>query len=89
MLFTEENTSGTQRMRIITLPAEHWRAIIAVLRKKGLPHMVEHADRLEQQLEHFPPDQATVALYLADDVYWRSFDWARWRMGTPLPVEGA
>jgi hypothetical protein len=34
-------------MRTITLPAESWRAISAVLREQGLPHMREHADRLE------------------------------------------
>ena len=31
----------------ITLPWEDWRAIIAVLRQKGLASMLAHADRLE------------------------------------------
>jgi hypothetical protein len=38
-------------MRTITRPWEGWRAVIAVLRVKGLPAMLEHADRLERQLE--------------------------------------
>ena len=74
-------------MRTLTLPPETWRAVITALREKGLPHMLEHAERLEQQLEHFPPDQATVTLYLADDLYWRSFDWARWRLGILVPAD--
>ena len=63
-------------MRTLALPPETWRAVIISLREKGPPHMREHANRLEQQLAHFPPDLATVTLYLADDLYWRSFDWA-------------
>ena len=49
--------------------------------------MLEHADRLEQQLEQHPPDQTTVTLNLTDDVYLRSSTWARWQFGIPLPVE--
>jgi hypothetical protein len=74
-------------MRTIELPRETWRDVIAALWTKGLPLMREHADRLEQQLEHVPPDQATVTLYLADDVYWRSFDWVRWRLGILVPAD--
>lgn len=74
-------------MRTITLPWEDWRAIIAALRAKGLPYMLEHADRLEQQLDQHPPDQATVALNLTEDLFLRSFNWARWQLGIPLPVE--
>jgi hypothetical protein len=35
-------------MRTIELPWETWRAVIATLREKALPYMLEHADRLEQ-----------------------------------------
>jgi hypothetical protein len=38
-------------MRTITLPWETWRAVIAVLRAKALPSMLDHAGRLEQQRE--------------------------------------
>jgi len=40
--------------------------------------MLVHADLLEQQLEQHPPDQETVTLSLTDDVYVRSYNWARW-----------
>jgi hypothetical protein len=50
--------------------------------------MLEHADRLEQQLDQHPPDQATVTLHLTDDVFPRSYNWARVQLGIPLPVEG-
>jgi hypothetical protein len=49
--------------------------------------MLEHADRLEQQPEWHPPDQATVRLSLTDDVFLRSYNWARVQLGIPLPVE--
>jgi hypothetical protein len=74
-------------MKTITLPWETWRAIIAVLREKALPYMLEHADALEQQLEQHPPDQATVTLNLTEDQFLRSFNWARWQLGLPLPVD--
>ena len=38
-------------MNTINLSWEDWRAVIAVLREKALPYMLEHADYLEQQLE--------------------------------------
>jgi hypothetical protein len=47
---------------------EDWRAVIAVLRQKALPYMVEHADALEQQLERHGPDESTVRLSLIDEV---------------------
>ena len=50
--------------------------------------MREHADRLEQQLEQHPPNQATVTLHLTDEVFLRSDNWARVQLGIPLPVEG-
>jgi hypothetical protein len=71
----------------IELPWETWRAVIAALREKGLPYMLEHADYLEQHLEQHGPDEATVRLSLTDDVFLRSYNWARWQLGIPLPVE--
>ena len=49
--------------------------------------MLGHADYLEQQLERHPPDQATLALSLTDDVLLRSYNWARWQLEIPLPVD--
>ena len=74
-------------MNAITLPWEDWRTVIAVLREKGLPYMREHADYLVQQLERHGPDEATATLHLTDDVYLRSYNWARWQLGIPLPAE--
>jgi hypothetical protein len=71
----------------ITLPWETWRAVIAVLREKGLPYMLEHADELEEALEQHASDQAMVTLHLTDDLFLRSFNWARWQLKIPLPVE--
>jgi hypothetical protein len=51
---------------------ETWRAVIAVLREKGLPYMLEHADYLERYLEEHGPDEAMVRLSLTDDVFLRS-----------------
>ena len=65
-------------MRTVALSWETWRAIIDMLRTKGLPYMVEHADSLERQLEQHPPE----------DLYLRSFTWARWELDIPLPAEG-
>ena len=31
-----------------------------------------------------PPDQATVTLSLTEDLFQRSFTWARWQLGIPL-----
>ncbi len=66
---------------------EPWRAVIAVLREKALPYMLEHADHLEQQLERHGPDEPTVRLSLTDDVFLRSYNWARVQRGIPLPGE--
>jgi hypothetical protein len=32
-------------------------------------------------------DQAMVTLHLTDDLFLRSYTWARWQLGIPLPVE--
>jgi hypothetical protein len=61
-------------MRTIELPWEGWRDIIAALRAKGLPYMLEHADYLERHLEQHGPDEATVRLSLTDDVFLRSYN---------------
>jgi hypothetical protein len=74
-------------MRTIELPWETWRAVIAVLREKALPYMLEHADQLEQQLEQHGPGEPTVRLSLTDDVFLRSSNGARVQLGIPLPVE--
>ena len=36
--------------------------------------MLEHADRLEQQLDQHPTDSATVTLHLTEDMFLRSFN---------------
>jgi hypothetical protein len=45
--------------------------------------MLEHADHLERLLGQHPPD-AVVRLSLTDDVYLRSYNWARPQLGIPL-----
>ena len=75
-------------MRTVESPWESWRAVVAVLREKGPPSMLEHADRLEQMLEQHPPDQYVVSLSMNDNLFLRSVNWARWQLGIPLPVEG-
>ena len=72
-------------MNPITLPWETWRAVIAALRAKGLPYMLEHANVIEEQLERHGPDESTVRLSLTDDVFLRSYNWARVQLGIPLP----
>ena len=74
-------------MNTIALPWETWRAVIAALREKALPYMLDHADQLKRQLETHGPDQPTVRLSLTDDVFLRSFTWARWQLGIALPDE--
>jgi hypothetical protein len=74
-------------MRTIELPWETWRAVIAVLREKGLAYMLEHADHIERLLEQHGPDEATVRLSLTDDVFLRSSNWARVQLGIALPVD--
>ena len=72
-------------MTTITLSWDDWRAVIAVLREKGLPYMLEHANVIEEQLERHGPDEVMVRLSLTDDVYLRSYNWARLQLGMPLP----
>jgi len=72
-------------MNPITLSWEDWRAVIDVLRAKGLPYMLQHADHIERLLDQHAPGEATVRLSLTDDVDLRSYTWARWQLGIPLP----
>ncbi len=74
-------------MNMIELPWETWRAVIAALREKALPYMLEHADHIERLLERHGPGEPTVGLSLTDDVFLRSSTWARVQLGIPLPVE--
>jgi len=61
-------------MNRITLSWEDWRAVIAVLREKALPCMLEHADALEQQFELHSLDKPMVRLSLTHDVFLRSYN---------------
>jgi hypothetical protein len=72
---------GKESWRII-----RWRAAIAVLRAKGLPYKLEHADHIERLLQQHGPGESTVRLSLTDDVYLCSYNWARWQLGIPLPL---
>jgi len=72
-------------MHAITLVWEDWRAVIDALRVKGLAYMLQHADHLERTLDATPTDHPTVRMSLSDDLYLRSFTWARLRLGIPLP----
>ena len=74
-------------MRTITLSWEDWRAVIAVLREKALPSMLEHANVIEEQLERHGPDEPKVRLSLTDDAFLRSYNWTRWQLGIPLPAK--
>jgi hypothetical protein len=71
-------------MRMIALSWGTRRAIIAALREKAVPYMLEHANVIEEQLERHGPDEPTVRLSLTDDVFLRSSTWARWQLGIPL-----
>jgi hypothetical protein len=61
-------------------PWESWR-------DGDLPSKLVHADLLERQLEQHGPAEAAVTLHLTDDVYLSSYNWARWQLGIPLPVD--
>jgi hypothetical protein len=70
----------------VTLPFEDWRAVIATMRTPGLPlWMREHADRIERMVDEHGPGEAEVTLNLSDDVYLRSYNYARVELGIPLP----
>jgi hypothetical protein len=69
----------------ITLSWEDWRAVIAVLRATELAYKREHADIIERLLDRHAADEPMVTLSLTDDVYLRSYNWARLALGIPLP----
>ena len=69
----------------VDLTWEEWRAVIDLLRAKGLAYMLDHANRIERQLDQHAPDEQIVRLILTDDVFLRSFNWARLQLGIPLP----
>jgi hypothetical protein len=77
----------SQLMRRVALTWEDWRAVIAVLRAKALPCMLEQADHIERLLEQHGPDEFPVALSLTYDIYLRSYNWARWQLGIPSPPD--
>jgi hypothetical protein len=58
-----------------------------VLRGEALPYVVEHADQLELKLDQHGPAETTVTLHLTDVAYLRSYNWARWQLGIPLPPD--
>jgi len=72
-------------MNAVTLSWEDWRAVIAAMREHGLPYEREHADHIERLLELHAPNETAVTLSLTDDVFLRSYNWARLRLGIPLP----
>ena len=73
-------------MPLITLPFETWPSVVAVLRADGWPPwMRELADRIERMLDEHGPVEAEVALFLDDDMYFRSYNTAPLELGIPLP----
>jgi hypothetical protein len=72
-------------MNAVTRSWEDGRAVIDVLHAKGVPARLQPADHLERLLDQHAPGEATVRLSLTDDVYLRSYTWARWQLGIPLP----
>jgi hypothetical protein len=73
-------------MPTITYTWADWRRIIATLRDADIPYMRGHAALIEEQLEAHAPGEALVGLALSEDVYLRSVNWARWKLGLPLPT---
>jgi len=49
--------------------------------------MVGHAARLERMLDATPAGRPTMRMSLSDDLYLRSFNWARLQLGVDLPDE--
>jgi hypothetical protein len=63
--------------------------VIAMLRQRGIPHEHEHADLIEKLLETHAPSEEMVTLALSDDVYLRTYNWARLDLGCPTTVRPA
>jgi hypothetical protein len=74
-------------MNAIELSWDDWRAVIDVLRVKALPSMLKHADHMERLLEQHGPGESIVRLSLTDDVYLRSYNYARCELGIPLRAD--
>lgn len=53
-------------MNAISLPWEDWRSVIAGLREKGLPSMLEHANVIKEQIKRHGPDESLVRLSLTE-----------------------
>ena len=70
-------------MNAIELSWGDWRAVITVLREKGLPSMLQHADHIERPLEQNRLGEAMERLSLTDDVFLRSCNWSRVQLGDP------
>jgi hypothetical protein len=49
--------------------------------------MLEQADDIERLLAQHGPDEALVALWLTNDVFLRSYNWARSQLGIPRPAD--
>ena len=49
--------------------------------------MLQHADHIEKLLDRHAADEPIVSLSLTDDVYLRSYNWARVQLGFPLPPD--
>jgi hypothetical protein len=74
------------RVPLVTLPFETWRAVVDTMRGEGLPPWMRgHADRIERMLDEHGPGEAEVALFLNGDVYLSCYNHARLALGIPLP----
>jgi hypothetical protein len=70
-------------MQAIALPWETWRALIAVLREKPPPSLLEQANVIEAQFEGPGPGEPMVRLSLTDDIFLHS-DTGALAAGVPL-----
>ncbi len=50
--------------------------------------MLDHADRLDWQLDQHSPSKAMLSLDLTEYLYWPSFTWARVQRDLGLPLVG-
>jgi hypothetical protein len=51
--------------------------------------MREHVDCIEQQLDEHAANESLVSLSLPDEIYLRSFTWAREELGCTPATDGA
>ncbi len=52
-----------------------------------VPSIREHAYLIKRLLEQHGLGESTVQLSLTDDVFLRSYNWARLQLGIPLPAD--